>query len=101
MLRGLQNTTLQELNGFLKYESDDHKSQIRQYLLLNRYREDFVANATSAPMEHWGDLLMGIEKEEGNFVVTELVRRAVEGWGHQLLTTRSYFLKAEKSYRSA
>ena len=72
------NTTLQQIEG-LRYESVDYQHRISRLLLLNRYGEDFVANATSVPMEHWGDVLMRIVKEECNFFVTELVRRAVEG----------------------
>ena len=30
-------------------------------------------------MELWGDVLMRIGKEDSNYFVTELVRRAVEG----------------------
>ena len=72
------NTSLQQIEG-LTYESADHQQQISRLLLLNRYGEDFVATATSVPMEDWGDVLMRIGKEECNFFVTELVRRAVNG----------------------
>ena len=67
------NTTLQQI------DSVDCEHRIGRLLVLNRYGEDFVATATSVPMEDWGDVLMRIGKEECNFFVTELVRRAVNG----------------------
>jgi len=73
------NTSQQKIEG-LKYDSVDQQQQISRLLLLNRYGQNFVAsNPRSIPMELWGDVLMRIGKEDSNYFVTELVRRAVEG----------------------
>ena len=72
------NTTLQQIEG-LTYESVEDERRIRRLLLLNRYGVDFVANATSVPLKHWGDVLMSIGTEDCNYFVTKLVKRAVEG----------------------
>ena len=77
------NSTLQHIEG-LTFASVEYDYRIGRLLLLNRYGEGFVANATSVPMEHWGDVLMRIGKEECHFFLTDLVRRAVERWDHEL-----------------
>ena len=83
------NTTLQQIEG-LTYESVEDEHRIRRHLLLNRYRADFVENATSSvPLEDWGDVLMRIGTEECNYFVTELAKRAVEGHARRRTTSSS------------
>ena len=71
------NSTLQQIEG-IQYDSVDRERRISRLLLLNRYGVDLVAIASSVAMEHWGDVLMRMGKQQCNFFVTELVKRALE-----------------------
>jgi hypothetical protein len=77
MLRACNNT-LQTIEG-LQYESLHDEDTINHLLLLNRYSQDFVLSAQSVPVEHWGDVLMRMNKTDCNYVVTGLVLKAVLG----------------------
>jgi hypothetical protein len=90
------NTTLQRIEGVL-FEGYEQETQINMFLQLNRigrefvsklnlFGKDSVANAHGVHMELWsdvvhvdiwGDVLMRMDNEECNYVVTELVRKAV------------------------
>jgi hypothetical protein len=73
------NTVLQRLEG-IAYDSEDRQARIDHLLKLNRYSQDFVAEAgRGVPLESWGDVLTRIDNADCNGFVAELARQALEG----------------------
>jgi hypothetical protein len=79
MLEG-RNTSLKRIDG-LVYLHRQHEARINSLLELNRYGQEFAENFRTVPVGVWSDVLCRISNVDCNFVVTRLVRGALEPQG--------------------
>jgi hypothetical protein len=95
-----RNTSLKRIDG-LACMSRQHEERISSLLELNRYGQEFAENFRTVPVGLWGDVLCRISTPDCNFVVTKLVRAALEPQGPSSGESREGAAAARRGIRAA